>query len=186
MKLSIIIALSVAALASAQVPKGTGPPKGSGGMPKGSGGMPKGGQSPRGMCAAQCLFQPMQSSGCNIGGAFPKGGAGGAPKLPPKGSGAPVLFARQVSGAPRPTGAPKFSISPEQSSAIASARSCFCSAPALKSAAESCVPSACATATGAGEGFAKMVNGMCKGVAGFTALTAPPAAPAAAAATPAT
>jgi len=212
MKFSVVVALSIAALASAQVPKATGAPKGTGppkptGAP-GAAGAPKGGP-----CAAQCLMQPLQSSGCKLTGLFPKGGAGpagGAPGAggaggfpkggaggPPKGGagglpkpasggmagmpGMNMLAARQAP--PTPTGAPKFSLSPEQSSAIASARSCFCAAPALKAAAETCVPSACATATDAGAGALKMLNSMCKGVGGFAPLTVP-AGPAAARAAP--
>jgi len=229
MKLSAILALSVAALVSAQVPKGggppKGPPKGSGGMPKGSGGgMPKGGAGggfPKGgaggfpgACAASCLAAPMQSGSCKLTGVFPpKGGAGGAGGMPggmpggmggmggaggmpgmsgmggmPKGGAPPkppTLVARQADGTspPKPTSPPKGSLTPEQSSAIASARSCFCTASALKSAIENCVPSACATASDQGAGAAKMINGICKNVSGFTPVTPPPAA--APAATPA-
>jgi len=199
MKFSVIVALSIAALASAQTPA-KGPPKASGGPPKGAGGAPKGGS-----CAASCLMAPMQSSGCKLTGlfpkgagasgmgGFPKGGAGGIPKggaggLPKPASGGMagmsgmnMLVARQGDAtAPKPTGAPKFSITPEQQAAIASARSCFCAAPALKSAVEQCVPSSCATAgADAAAGAAKMINGMCKGVANFVPMTAAPAAAAA-------
>jgi len=215
MKFSAVIAFCILGLASAQAPTGTSPPKGKppgGGTPKGKGGGSPGGapkQMPSGLagtfCAAKCLQQPMQASGCKLDGLFPKGGAkgaggtpGGAPGgMPGMGAmGAPpaALIGRQ---APTPTsapgapgapggGAPKFSLSPEQSSAIASAKSCFCGASApLKAAADTCIPSSCATATGAGEGFAKIVNGLCKGVSGFTPITPPPAAPAAATPAPA-
>jgi hypothetical protein len=135
--------------------------------------------------AAKCLSQPLQGSSCNITGLFPKGGmpgmgAMGAPPGP-----SAVLVERQVptaTAAPGGGAPPKISISPEQSSAIASARSCFCSATApLQAAASSCVPSSCATATGGGEGFAKIVNGLCKGISGFSPITPPPVAAATAA-----
>jgi len=207
MKLSTVVTFCILGLASAQAPSGKGmggSPNGKppgGGMSKGkggAGGAPK--QLPSGLagtlCAAKCLQQPMQASNCNITGLFPgKGGAkgGGMAGMPGMGAmGAPpgALSKRQAptgtssAGAPggAPGGAiPKFSLSPEQSSAIAAAKSCFCGATApLKAAADTCIPSSCATATGAGEGYAKIVNGLCKGVSGFTPITPPPAVPAAA------
>lgn len=114
----------------------------------------------------------------------PPGGAKPAGNKPAGGM-AGMTMARRQDAPPKPTGAPKFSISPEQQAAIASARSCFCAAPALKEA-QGCIASACATATDGGAGAVKGINGICKGVAAFTPLTAaPPAAAPAAAATPA-
>jgi hypothetical protein len=109
----------------------------------------------------------------------PPGGLS-APKPPAGGmAGMPGMSMHRRQDAPKPTGAPKFSISPEQQAAIASARSCFCGAPALKDAG-GCVASACATATDGGAGAVKMMNGICKGVAGYSPLTPAAGAPAAA------
>lgn len=112
---------------------------------------------------------PAKPAGGKAPGGKPAGGMAGMPGM--------TMVARQETP-PKPTGAPKFSLSPEQSSAIASARSCFCGE-ALKGAG-ACVASACATATDGGAGAVKMLNGMCKGVAGYSPLTAAPPAPAAA------
>lgn len=135
-------------------PKG----KGAGGLPGAAGGMP------------------------GMAGMAGMAGMSGMAGMGPPG----MLAERQVPtttspGAPGGGAPPKFTLDPEQSAAIASARSCFCSATApVKAAADTCIPSTCATATGAAEGYAKVVNGLCKGIAGYIPITAPPAAPAAA------
>jgi len=172
MKFSSLALLSLAALVSAQN-AGAGAPK----APR---------QAPAGACAAKCFAAPMKSSGC-LKDIKPPSGLGMGPMGSAPGSPA-SLQRRQNSGAattPRPA-SPKGSLSPEGKAALSSAKAqaasvknCLCGGPAFKSALDSCVPSACASATGTADpavGFAKMVNGICKGASGFTPLTAAPKA----------
>jgi len=171
MKFTSIALVSLAALVNAQSP-GAGTPK----APR---------PAPAGACAAKCFNAPMKSSGCFKdmklpGGPAGMGAMGSAPGSPAS------LQRRQAAGAattPKPA-SPKGSISPEALSSAkaqaASVKNCLCGGPAFKSALETCVPSACASATGLtvdpAVGFAKMVNGICKGASGYTPLTAAPKA----------
>jgi len=180
--------------------------KGMGGMPGGMGGKGMGGMGkgkggaggftpPPGACAFKCVGQMFKDSGCmkdmKPPGMPGMGGMGSAPKS----SGA--LQKRQGASPTSPAQAPmpKFSISPEQiasaKAAKGSADACLCKGPAIKSAMDSCVPTACASGAADGAGtFAKVVNNICKGVEGYSSMSvAPPApktdAPAAATAAPA-
>ncbi|QDS69278.1 hypothetical protein FKW77_002342 [Venturia effusa] len=174
MKLSSVIALSIAALASAQVPKGSGSGQ--------SNSTPK--QIPEGIrCAIKCLA-PLKEAGCKLDGLMPNKGAGGMPGKPPGGLQKPPpkddgmgdmpgmnMVRRQTDS---PVKAPP-KISSEQMQAAKQARECLCAAPAMKTA-QTCISSTCAsTGDAGGPNAVKGLNAICKGVSSFTPSEAPAA-----------
>ncbi|KAE9970306.1 hypothetical protein BLS_003314 [Venturia inaequalis] len=169
MKFSAVIALSIAALASAQVPKGSGAD-----APK----------IPAGIkCALTCLA-PLKESGCKIDGIFPKGAGTGATRIAGRPPGDLAKPAGQVVDTPQmrkvrrqgdsPAKAPP-KISPETIAAAKTARDCFCAAPAMKTV-QPCITSGCASAPDGGAAAVKGINAACKAVTSFTPLTPAPAA----------
>lgn len=94
-----------------------------------------------------------------------------------------ALERRQEGTATSPAKSPRPTLTPEQKAALGAAAAkgkavneCLCKGNAFKAALD-CVPAACASATGLtvdpAVGLARVFNGVCKGVAGWTPLVAP-------------